>query len=181
MTNRELANLLHGNVQNSLLAVALRIESKQGDTSEVIAELEAVERLLQSEQHIAADDAKVKSCTERLEEFKKQWAGFVHIDYSLSGIDNLSPLLRSQMSQLVGESISNAVRHGIARNILIGIVFAPNRVSVAVSDDGLGPRNGKKGLGSTFLDLIAKDNWSLTPNPAGGSTLRVQLATLAHT
>jgi signal transduction histidine kinase len=80
----------------------------------------------------------------------------------------------ADVARVVEEGIGNAKKHGAARRIQIAVDCPePRLLRVRISDDGSGPRGGAPGLGSSLLDEIAADAWSLQPNPTGTGSLLV--------
>ncbi|HWR61735.1 MAG TPA: sensor histidine kinase, partial [Clostridia bacterium] len=48
---------------------------------------------------------------------------------------------------IIQEAVTNAVRHGKATRIVVGLAYSPDSVSFAVKDNGAGPENIKEGYG----------------------------------
>lgn len=172
LENRELANFLHGNVQNRLLAVALMIESNNGEPVKIVGELERIENSLHfglarqiNEPHL--------SFAASLETLRKRWLGFVSLEFNLIGNQKFSNSLSETLLQLVNEAITNSVRHGLARNIQIQIIQTVLGCEVIATDDGIGPKQGTKGIGSDYFDSVADLGWTLEPGEFGGTVLRL--------
>lgn len=174
LEDRELANFLHGNVQNRLLAIALSIESNQIKESDVIAELDRVEKLLIDEfvNHNTQTPTHLPAAIENL---RNRWLGFVSIDVTLIGLSDYSEVRSGILVQVLNEAITNSVRHGLAKNIKIQISQTALRWEVVVVDDGIGVRQGNRGLGSEYFDSVANLGWSLAPHDSGGSVLKLAL------
>jgi hypothetical protein len=173
--NRELANYLHGSLQNRLLSSAVRIERSGDDPNLLLAELEQLEQLLEN----VGDTGKYVSNSDlslQLQQLQQSWAGFVAII-----IENSLPNAGAAGSidfvigQVVNEAISNSVRHGLAKNIRIQIEQDGQQIKLRVLDDGLGPRENKPGLGSKYFDSVAGTNWKIAPGANGGSELTLTL------
>ncbi len=176
--NRELAQYIHGNIQNKLLSFALKFDQDNLSTEEVSRLLEEVDNLFSKAigEYQAVDTADLD---EQLAHLVQRWAGFVNIDQrnSLSKSDLSEGQIKSVV-QVVSESVSNAVRHGFAKNLKINIhrpESDKSQIEVIVEDDGLGPRSGKPGLGTELLNATSGSNWSLTSGKFGGSVLRARL------
>lgn len=180
IVNRELAQYLHGHVQNQLLASALRVEQAEAsdDGDAITRELERVENLL-------VDTARgsfltsSKSLKAELQETENQWSGLIGL--SLKVEKNAEKLeldgdLVRDLARAVNEAISNATRHGFASQIDIEVA-SPNSslLEIKVTDNGTGPRSGKPGLGSFLYESLAGKNWSVKPAVGGGSTLRLEI------
>lgn len=173
--NRDFANYLHGNVQNKLLSVALGLERGEANKHELENALKLVETILQNiDQNfdiVANADLEVS-----LQNQVKQWAGFVAISWKVGPAVNELPVrLKTLAIQVIDEAIANSVRHGLAKNVFVAVEVVPttNSVSIEITDDGLGPRNGKPGLGTSFFKNVSNGNWSLEQQQNGGSKLTV--------
>jgi signal transduction histidine kinase len=176
--NRELAQYIHGNIQNKLLSFALKFDQDNLSTGEVSKLLEEVEKLFSKaiSEYKSVDTADLD---EQLAQLVQRWVGFVNIDQrsSVSKSDLSEEQIKS-LVQVVSEGVSNAVRHGFAKNLKISIQRCESdksQIEVTVADDGLGPRLGKPGLGTGLLNAISGTNWSLTSGKFGGSVLRARL------
>jgi signal transduction histidine kinase len=173
LQTRQFANYLHGQVQNKLLGIALRIEAGEiSDDRSAIEEADSVIRSLESE----LGSQPPKSIEDELARISEQWRGFAVITFEIKPESNsMPPDLTETLSQVCEEAVANAVRHGHARSIHLECRFMDGYVQVYVDDDGLGPRRGRKGLGSRYFDAIAKFPWSLTERPSGGSRLDLKV------
>ncbi|MCL5271169.1 MAG: PAS domain-containing protein [bacterium] len=84
----------------------------------------------------------------------------------------------THLYRIAQEAVSNAVRHGRARNIRIRFERAPGMVTLVVADDGAGfhPAAGQKpGMGLRIMRYRARminAELALTSPPEGGTTLR---------
>jgi hypothetical protein len=174
LLNRDLANYLHGSVQNRLLSAALRIENTDGDSVDLAQELKTIENLLDT----AASGSRNQSQAElkqQLIDLAARWTGYVDVDFNLDQ-STYGVVVDARIVQIANEAISNAVRHGLARNLEIKATrLASAGVEITATDDGLGPRRGDAGLGSALFDSLAGRSWSIVPALNGGSLLRIQL------
>jgi signal transduction histidine kinase len=176
--NRELAQYIHGNIQNKLLSFALKFDQDNLSTDQVSKLLEEVDDLFSKaiSEYQSVDTADLD---EQLAHLVQRWAGFVNINQrnSVSKSDLSEEQIKS-LVQVVSEGISNAVRHGFAKNLKINIKRSESdnsQIEVTVEDDGLGPRSGKPGLGTELFNATSGTNWSLTSGKFGGSVLRARL------
>lgn len=179
LNNRELAQYVHGNLQNRLLSSALKLEQEKISAEEVIAQLNEVEALLEG----ALDDYRATSddsLERQLDQVTKRWAGFLRFEI----ISNVSARALSKETskaivQVVSEAVSNAARHGFAKSIQVIIDSSNNGaerfIDLAIKDDGLGPRSGKAGLGTELFAAISGGSWTITQRPEGGSELKVRI------
>lgn len=173
--NRDFANYLHGQVQNKLLAVALGLEKGEATKEELEQALALVENILKTLdsgfQTLNSGDLESE-----LAKLSNQWFGFVRITWNLdSHLKNLETRKRILLIQLIDEATSNAIRHGLAKNVFVlAKVLSDQKINLEVIDDGIGPRAGKAGLGSTFFNSVSKGNWDLVQESTGGTKLTLQ-------
>lgn len=175
LVSRDLAQHVHSNIQNQLLAAALRIE--QGDVSkeELESQLVEVEKLL-DQTFVSNHSAVSGNLRENIDEILSRWQGFVEIEVQFdSSISGTSGVVERYITQTISEAISNSVRHGLAAQIWISIQIdsVTSEVQVSVRDDGLGPRAGAAGLGTELFNSVAPGSWSIDPLDGGGTLLSI--------
>jgi signal transduction histidine kinase len=178
--NRDLAQYIHGNIQNKLLSFALKFDQENLSTDDVTRLLDEVENLLLT---AVGDYHEVDTgdLDKQLAQLLQRWSGFVEID--LKNHISSSVLSSGEIKSIVeavSEAVSNAVRHGLAKNLKITLEKHESdtgQIDIIVEDDGLGPRSGKAGLGTELFNATSGVNWSLTAGKMGGSVLRVQITT----
>jgi signal transduction histidine kinase len=180
LRNRELAQFIHGNIQNKLLSFALKFDQENLSTDDVSRLLDEVEALFSTaiSDYLRVDAADLDR---QLTQLAQRWSGFIGIDLTNSlPTSGLSKEEIKSIVEVVSEAVSNAVRHGLAKNlkITLGKIESNNsQIEIVVEDDGLGPRSGKAGLGTELFNVTSGVNWSLTPANMGGSVLRVRITT----
>lgn len=164
--NRKLmANQMHGEVQSRLMNLVLRAEAgAELERNVVIQELGAITNLIESV------SPKKISLEESLAELQQTWAGFADLEIDLSGLQ-VPETKQELVFALIEEGVSNAVRHGLANQILVSYQD-PN--FLVVEDNGMGPISGKPGLGSKLI-TAGSSSWSLNALDDGGSKLLVEL------
>ena len=176
---RYLGNVLHGSVQSSLTSAALRLEqwSATMDGAElprVIAEVRtALEGAL-----AAVDIGPVAggSLGEVVGERIALWSGAVESTVTITdearAIDD--PFLIEQVGDIVGEAITNAVRHGHAERISVAIARSRGSLDIVVSDDGVGPSAHQSAGGGLGHLLRSGYAWTLERESAV-TVLRVRI------
>ena len=181
--SRALAQHVHSNIQNQLLARALTLDNENLTEAEIELQLSEVQKLLD----IALDTSLVanqESLLANLEEIVERWRGFVRIDLDLELDQNtLDPIISQALVQVVGEAISNSVRHGLAQTVSIRIadlVSDESVLEVTIADDGLGPRSGPTGLGTELFTAVSGGSWQIKSRAAGGTELSLQIQKLAN-
>jgi signal transduction histidine kinase len=174
LQNRRLANLLHGEVQNRLLAAALRFESNEGSTQDLLLELENVVAKLTEHPKLDKDS----NLTEIFADLKSRWNGFIHIDFQ--GFYSLKNSLISfeMVLQLVFEEIiTNSVRHGLADSLTIFLDHLEvDQLELRAVDNGIGLTKGRPGMGSQLFETVSNGHWSMENQPNGGLVLKLRLA-----
>ena len=171
--SRDLANFLHGHVQNKLLGIALSLEKNEPTAEELERALQAVDEVLKSIEH-EFEILHSGNISEGLKNQVRQWQGFVKIQSVINtNVEGLNIRDRIFLLQVIDEAVANAVRHGLSKSISIQANVVNGRTVIEVADDGIGPRDGKPGLGSSFFESVSAGNWSLEQQPSGGSKLTV--------
>lgn len=172
---RALARALHGPVQASVNAAALRLDAAVRDGS-VTPALIQVERDLIAEAVALLPTAIAESTPDIGLAFRRiqgTWAGICEIDVDAAPtvIENISadPACSGAVADIVTESCANAVRHGHATRITVSIT-QPNTqrlLFISIDNDGdpLDPTS-RAGLGTSVLDDVALE-WHLDAQPHG--------------
>jgi signal transduction histidine kinase len=174
---QRVATRLHADLQGQLIAVARRIELLGDDPSARAAELATIDRLLRDLPHLsdsmASDPAPLG---EQLRDLEDRWRGFVELHVLCAPeVLGVAVPLQERATQVVSEAVVNAARHGLATSVAAEIRVDASGLEVRVVDDGIGPRDGAPGLGSTFFTANSGGDWSLVAGVDGGSVLRVRL------
>lgn len=71
-----------------------------------------------------------------------------------SGTEELDPLLADNLYRIAQEAITNAVRHSGASKILVRLERSPNRIRLAVEDDGAGLAPGAEASAGLGLGIM---------------------------
>jgi hypothetical protein len=174
---QRVATSLHADVQGQLLAAARRIEQHGDDPAARAAELAIIDRLLRElpDRSMAAPSTPVP-LDDRLRELEGRWRGFVAVRIACSPeVGLVASALQERAVQVLSEALVNAARHGLATSVTVEIVTVEAGLEVRVADDGIGPRDGAPGLGSTFFAANSGGAWTLLARPEGGSILTVPL------
>lgn len=104
---------------------------------------------------------------EQLEHTISLWSGLCAVRLTVAPdlVEMRGPRAHD-VCRVVEEAINNAITHGEASEVGVTVEESGDAVIVDVSDDGVGPRDGDPGLGSTLLDSIC-DSWELTAETTG--------------
>lgn len=159
----EMAQVLHGSMQSRLVATALELKR-----ASAVGDWAAVDRALAEARNILASppvEVPVTSGTVSDEVARKValWESLCSIS---AEIQTQSDFTETPVPRLIGrvveEALSNAIRHGQASKIHVSVTSdAPTFVTIIVDDNGSGPRPGRAGGGSAFLERVSGGHWSL--------------------
>lgn len=179
---QELARFLHGPLQASLNAAALRLDQRlqQGSLTEDF--LDAVRQDVEA--HVnALPDGEVEDIDlqRALHRIVNMWSPLCAIDISVAR-ELLAQLTAdaaatSALTQIVTEGCSNAIRHGKATHIAVSIVkHRPGHLRLIIVSDGHSTGSPRPGLGSQMLDDISLE-WSFG-NTESGTKLMATIPTV---
>jgi len=179
LANRELAQYLHGHLQNQLLAAALRIEAAEASNNKAVLqqELDAIDDVLASAPE-GYREAKSTSLSDEVFSIQRLWDGLLAVELEVDQACaklNLSPNLIHDLTQAANEAITNSLRHGFASEVKVNFRARNGMIEMTAVDNGTGPRNGGLGLGSALFKSLAGSKWSLTPGVGGGSVLQLKV------
>jgi signal transduction histidine kinase len=176
--SNDMAKYLHGNLQSRLMASAFAIEvaGRAQDSRALTLEIEKARQSIQTpfDQFTAHD---LESVSVELQKLLKMWDGILVTELNFAGSDSfVSQTDTRNIIHIVEECFSNSLRHGLATETTIILIATETGISLTVIDNGLGPREGSPGLGSSLFNSIAGSNWSLTRGPDGvGAQLNLQI------
>ena len=163
--NREYAQYLHAEVQSHLLACKLLL-LKSAESEFTLLSTEVTRQVIERFESIKEPYVRshVKKATDRVEEIALLWKGLCAIEYSIPPEFDDSAAPRDVISQLIEESVVNAIRHGEAKNIEINGRAHDGVYSVEIINDGTWQEgNPSTGLGTILFETFASD-WSLNRN-----------------
>lgn len=176
--SNDMAKYLHGNLQSRLMASALAIEvaGRAQDAGTLSVEIEKARQSIQTpfDQFTAHD---LEPVSIELEKLLKMWNGILVTELNFAGSDEFASQSDTRnIIHIVEECFSNSLRHGLATEAEIILFATETGISLTVIDNGIGPREGSPGLGSSLFNSIAGSNWSLTRGPDGiGAQLNLQI------
>ena len=172
-----IASIIHGQIQGRLsgIALALRLqdqESMDRKKEEEIANLLAlVEEELHSILKTVLHEEEV-SFFAGIEDIRDEWKSIVNIELDIQLEKEFTPSqsVTKNVKLALNEAISNAVRHGRAKNIEITIKRfrkSNDNLHLTVANDGLPvSQNKKPGLGFKNLDISTAD-WRINNLKSG--------------
>lgn len=173
--SRRLARFLHGEVVNKLLRLShgLAVETRESD---VVADQEKREILarLESGAWLHPPESTGAAGEHFLDKTAETWRGVIGVEWEVAEGTVIEPLERATIAEVVDEALVNAYRHGLAKRATISIARDDfGLMVVEVRDDGVGPRDGVPGLGSTVFERASGGKWELSAPEEGGSLCRV--------
>jgi len=166
-------------LQSRLMATAFAIEAAGNarDSKTLSAEIEKARQSIATPfDQFTSQDLGVVSI--ELSRLLAMWEGVLTTKIEFAGLDeHISIIDTRNIVHVVEEAFSNALRHGLANEATIVLNSTPSEISLAVIDNGSGPRAGDPGLGSSLFNSIAGSNWSLSRGPEGiGAKLNLQIS-----
>jgi signal transduction histidine kinase len=187
-TRLSLARDVHDSIVQFLAGAAFRIEAIKRSArpgSKIGDELDELKRLLVEEQgeirgfllalrrdrelELAEAVAELRALAERL---SQQWS--VDCRITADGRRGSIPIrLQLDLQQMLREAVANAVRHGGAKRIDVGLELANNRLQLSVADNGRGfPSQSGKSIAEpqSLKERVERAHGSMRLVSAPGST-----------
>ena len=161
------AQYLHAEVQSQLTASKLLL-LKAAETDFTAMSIETTRQVLVRLELLKTPyEKKVARVPKvRLDELTQTWRGLTRIKMDLPSELNAVSKNGEVISQLIEESVINAIRHGKAKNVKVTVWIEADICKIEVQDDGKLKSTKKPGLGSTFFQVFAPD-WKLQTNKDG--------------
>lgn len=156
----EIATYLHGSLQAELTAIALQLQqaAAAGDKSGVRKMVKMAQIIINRD--ISADFiSHENSPIDKLHEFAQAWQGIAEIKIKLEDTEHYAIDFLSDVSQLIEEAISSAVRFGMATQVEVRGAREGNYFHLTITDNGHNAGGPSQGLGSRILDELAPELW----------------------
>lgn len=155
IARQHLGYVIHGTVQTSLNAAAMRLASTTVPDMQVVEAVRA--DIAKAVAKIDEPISPYVQLVDTLNDISSTWENTCDIRWSMDHktvrilVD--SPEAAVSVTEIVREGVGNAIRHGGATEVRIRIVGHSDRVVVSVIDNGSGvSHDSKPGLGSRMLD-----------------------------
>jgi two-component sensor histidine kinase len=166
--------VVHGTVQSALTAALTRLQSspepEQYVLNRVSDDIERARAAL-----TAAPERKI-DLADSLNQMQATWRGICEIKVSITDRAGRSLQKNNEacvcVNEIVKETVSNAVRHGEAKQISVEIDRVDDfELAIQVSNDGL-PLSAQKrlGVGTRLIEELTTD-WSIETSKASGLTV----------
>jgi len=152
------ARRVHGALQSEVSAVAIRIEQQLNSASPEGQSVEEIRQNLQTRvENVFSSEVKVANPMEVLGEIAETWAGICQVSVNLGHDDALQimrdPIAVETALEIIREGISNAIRHGNAEHVWVGLsIEGDDLVRVEVTNDGEPlAASDREGMGTKYL------------------------------
>ena len=165
--------VVHGTVQSALTAALTRLQSSPEPEQYLLNRVgEDIERARAA---LTATPARKIDLADSLNQMQATWRGICEIKISIT--DRAGRSLQKNndacmcVNEILKEAVSNAVRHGDAKNVSVEIDRVDDfELAILVANDGL-PLSAQKrlGIGSRLIEELTTD-WSIETNRASGRT-----------
>lgn len=154
---KALAMELHGSVQATLQALAMRLGRMQDPQPEELEQIMTAVRQslhrIENQDYLAGQDLHAL-----LAELKELWEGTAEASWKessdVSKVLELDPGLARCAFEVIRESVTNAVKHGNATEIDIQLSMTDQTLSVRVTNNGKLASKGAESFGSALMDQL---------------------------
>ena len=182
----KLAGILHGPVQGRLAAASMALRMyvtarEAGRDPDLAATVTMTTTLLDRatadiEDLGRGDYAEEVGLAEGVDRIQRNWTGLVSINATVDDRWDRPPEFITACIDLISELVTNASRHGDARNVDVTVRgLDAHRVLIEAVDDGSGPgpqvTEGQGLAGARRWD----GQWSIAPGDTGGTRVRLTL------
>ena len=156
--------VLHGTVQSALTAAVNRLSNAK-EVDEFTVQM-VNQDLLRATSAIDSNQSNSLNLEESFKELHDVWSGICSVNVKISERAKRALTRNSDttfcVNEIAKEAVSNAVRHGSAKSVLIEIDrLEDDLLQVEITNDGIPLRSQEKpGIGSEMLDEICL-NWAL--------------------
>lgn len=167
---RHLSHVIHGSIQSSLHAAALRLAAMETPDEAVISTIR--QDISEATARLDEPVSPYVMLVDTLQEIAELWSGTCDVSWTMDHRTVRavaeSPVAAMSITEIVRECVTNAVRHGRARSVTVRIHrSAEGRVMLDIADDGVGvDASAVPGLGSHMLDEMCI-SWQRTSGQSG--------------
>jgi len=173
----DIARYLHGNLQSRMMSLGLTLKMSQQQDEESMSSAMSIAGSLLNSPFAEYLDQHTRTLVEEVDFAVGKWEGLLNVKTDIEDLDaKLSFVQKRAIGAVVEEALANALRHGFAKEVGIRIYQGKTGISIDITDDGIGPRMQKPGLGTRLYDLVAINGWSLQYRLDGfGSILELRI------
>lgn len=178
----EASRNLHGRVQTRLLSCAGAIDraAATGDIELLNRALVEVNEIFDAAALFNEAEAPL-GLQQKLTRAAAPWTGLCETRFEFPpDLPELSPKQISDITDVVEEAITNAVRHGGASVVIATVRAAGDGIEIVVSDNGSGMSGNSQGVGTELIRMVSGGNYGFASNPLGGVDLSVLIPTAGY-
>lgn len=159
---RRLAKLLHSSIQAELIASAMLLTTRGGETRDGVQELDRLSTAIHECLLPSAEEP--VSAQERVADLTSMWSGVLDVNIEAnadvwSALDDDAGVLDAAVD-VVAEGLTNAVRHGDSARVGLAMRLMGERLVVDITSTGFLLDERREGLGSRYLSEAA-ESWEL--------------------
>jgi signal transduction histidine kinase len=151
---RRLGQILHGSVQGSLYAAAMRLAAERRPTSEDIRIVRA--DIVSAMARLDEPESSQVLIVDTLTDIAELWDGTCTVRWTLDHrtvrLLAVSPTTAMSVAEIARECVTNAIKHGRATEVWVTITRSGDRVVLSTLDNGTSTAGGESGLGTRLLD-----------------------------
>lgn len=154
---KALAMELHGSVQATLQALALRLSRMQEinlvEIGQVLEQVRKALSRIENQEYLAGQEF-----NSLLEELKELWDGTAAVNWSISSdaqaaLDKDPGLARCAF-EVIRESVTNAVKHGSASELDIEVSLSTSSLNLRIANNGIMTDPGDASLGAELMNQL---------------------------
>lgn len=170
VNRRRIATVLHGPVQAALYSSAMRLAQTKRPTKKLIKEIN--EELTQALSALKFDSSSSASVKSVLQDISDVWSGvcevYISVPKKVHDVVNRNPNVAEAFNEVVREAVSNAIKHGGAKDIEISAKVTKGIIYLQVTNNGKAPskKQASDGYGTQILNELTL-KWELTPIAGG--------------
>ena len=177
LEQRALAMELHGSVQATLQALAMRLSKMERLEPQQISQvLETIQQSLSKIEQL--DYLAGRSIDELMQELIDLWEGTAQINYQLPASVNhilvSDRALARCVYEVIREAVTNAVKHGSSTLIDISLATDHQTISIIIANDGFKPQGQSQSLGSEIFSQLCVE--TSLGEESGRTIFRAKLA-----
>lgn len=174
LQRKALSQAIHGPVQSAVTSAALRLDAAVRGNEPIDGLITQIRRNLREVIDVLdPGDVSAPSFDEALQRISGTWDGVCSVTCAIApAVRNaldVDPIARVSVIDLLTEAVSNAVRHGEAKNVHLAATLTEDGcITVRIHDDGksLPDAPALRGLGTVLLEECTLE-WSRAVTPAG--------------
>jgi len=173
VVSQQIASKLHGDVRGNFLASVLTLQH-QLDTADTEGAHSTIGKLRATLAEGATPIAVPSNDRAELELFLNNWAALVDIDLEFP-LNSVPEFFLPAFHTVVVDGVNNAVRHGAADWIRVGMTVEEDAIVLTLRNNGLPHQSNRAGMGTAHLNQLAPHNWTRLTTEQGTTQLLVRL------